>query len=508
MVVTPRQGTYPSRPRWTRRRLYRTLAWAAVALVVAAAVTVGLVWWLDPERHCTEGVERRGTPAECVGVPDSGTFAFTKDLRDITDRIAQENADVTDEDAKTPYVEVAYLTTLTVRDDDSNSAESVLHELQGAYLAQVRHNAAYSPKIKLILANPGSRSQHWRFTVEKLKARTGGDHPLVAVAGIGPSTDENKAAARALSKAGLALAASTATATDMVAERLVRVAPPNSAQARAAASYLHDEGYDTAALVVDTAKGNLYARTLAEEFARVYPRDTRSRLAERRYVYDSSQEIWGNQMHFLAEALCDERPEVVYFAGRGKQLGHFLTELADRPCRGEQDGAWQNVTVMTGDDTSNLSSAQLAKSADKGVRLLFTGLAHPRMWDDRDDIPDPAREFAPGGRMAEWFPSETHDDGQAMVAHDSVAVIGKALQMARGENGSGEDLPDGKAVAAMFQVMISQKAHGAGGYLSFTEKGTVVDHGIPILELVRREGKSGGDEDQLQGTARLRKVVW
>lgn len=454
----------------------RTVTAAMVLAVLAGASILLWDWHTERRSRCADGVVRMGPTDECVGVTD-GTYVFRKHLQRVTERIKEEN-DRLVKDGE-PYVSVAYLTSFTLGEADSNSAESVRHELQGAYLAQQRSNRGDLkgvPRIRLLIANPGSESRHWEHTVDELVARKETER-LVAVVGLGPSTTPNLAALKRLSKAGLATVAGTMTATNIRdIEGFARVVPTNRDEARAAAAYLRREKVGTAVVVRDVARENLYARTLSRDFTEEFPRGDGHRMVTEPRTFDSSKAVWETELTFIAQQLCQYRPEVVYFAGRGKHLTHFIQRLSNRPCTD-----W-TFTVMTGDDTTNLTRRELDEAAKRGIRVLYTGLAHPDMWTDRPDrVSRPSIQvFQEDGPMDEWFPSDRHEDGQAMTAHDAVLTAATGAQMADG----GEAEVTGETVGAMFRQMHGeQRVPGAGGFLSFRNNGNPVERAVPILEL-------------------------
>ncbi|MFD6418467.1 ABC transporter substrate-binding protein [Streptomyces sp. NPDC060194] len=455
---------------------------AAVAVAVAVALVAGGLYgcdrYRDGQARCADGVVERD--GECVGVTD-GAYTFAPHLADVTAKIREENALVEKEKGDQPYVSVAYLTSFTLTDDDSNSEDSVRHELEGAYLAQYRHNRGdlnATPKIRLLIANSGSRSAHWEHTVGELVASAEGPQRLVAVTGLGPSTSENVTALRTLSEAGLATVASTMTATSIRnIPGFVRAAPTNVDEARAAVAYLkREKRYGTAVVVQDAAKRNLYASTLGAAFTEAYP-DARHRLVRETRTFDSSvPDAWPNELRFIPGDLCEAKPRLVYFAGRGRHLTHFLDALANRPCQE------QKFTVMAGDDTTNLEPDELAAAAASGVEMLYTGLAHTDMWQrDPSAVSGPsARHFRPGGLLDRWFPADPRYDGQDIMAHDAVLTAAQGVRMASGWRSE----VTGPAVGRMFQQMGGgQQVPGASGFLSFGADGNPKDKAVPIMKL-------------------------
>ncbi|MGW6602719.1 ABC transporter substrate-binding protein [Streptomyces sp. NPDC055036] len=471
---------------WPLHIVRRVVIGVVVVAVLAVAVPLGVRWIGEVRARCADGVVERGEDKECVGVTD-GSYHFTERLAEVVKKIERENDEVSKEAEKEPYVSVAYLTSFTLTNDDSNSEDSVRHELEGAYLAQYRHNRgdlASSPKIRLLIANSGSSSAHWEHTVDELIDRKDSPDKLVAVTGLGPSTARNLAALKKLSTSGLATVASTMTATNIQdITDFVRVSPTNVDEAYAAAAYLkRSTELRTAVVVQDAAESNLYADTLGTAFTDAFPDEkTGHRLVAERMTFDSSVPggAWKNELRFFPAQLCDTRPQVIYFAGRGRHLTNFLDALANRSCTDH------TFTVLAGDDTSNLDREQIAHAVETGVQVFYTGLAHRDMWraDPGRVSEQSARYFQEGGLLDEWFPGDDRYDGQDLMAHDAVLTAAEGVRMAA----SGPGAVTGRTVGRMFQQMNGpQRVAGASGFISFQSNGNPRDKAVPILSLNAR----------------------
>jgi ABC-type branched-subunit amino acid transport system substrate-binding protein len=258
----------------------------------------------------------------------------------------------------------------------------------------------------------------------------------------------------------------------------VRVAPTNEDEARAAAAYLKRKNARTAVVVQDQAVGNLYARTLGAAFKAAFPDGNARRLvAKEPMTFDSSvREAWKNELLYMRGQLCIQKPQYVYFAGRGQHLTHFLSAIANRPC------TTTPFTVITGDDTTNLTAQEITQAAAKGVEVFYTGLAHPSMWQKAPEAVSAAsaKYFQEGEQLHKWFPNDQRNDGQAIMAHDAVITAAHGIQMAAQWQGKAT----GDAVARMFHQMgPGQQVAGASGFISFQENGNPVNKVVPILTL-------------------------
>ncbi|MEU4746917.1 hypothetical protein AB0G02_41565, partial [Actinosynnema sp. NPDC023658] len=308
-----RQEDIPAVPRPFWRKPKWWLAAGVVLALVAAAVVAPTV--LRSIGRCAEGVTRTDT-GECVGVTD-GSYVFAPELAGIQDLVRAENAAVL-ASGKT-FVSIALLIPMTLTENDTTPIEWVEHHMQGAYTAQYRanHDAATGeqPLIRLLLANPGSGMRQWEPVVAELERRRAASDHLVAVAGIGLSLTTSRDAVKRLSAAKIPVFASTLTSDDLTdINGLLRMAPTNSAQARAAATHVKADAR-TALLIQDNTEAELYAKTLAESFSAAFV-DADHRFAGQTEFFDSRLGGVGNTFLQMIPNICTSRPDVLYFAGR------------------------------------------------------------------------------------------------------------------------------------------------------------------------------------------------
>ncbi|MBA0052062.1 branched-chain amino acid ABC transporter substrate-binding protein [Streptomyces sp. AJS327] len=500
---------------WRLDRVKRIAAVVLALAVVAVAVPLLLDWREDRqaeedqraaerENFCAKGIARkpvggkRGGSAhergngeerrECVGVTDGSYVFYTrsgdsspseqerKDLKEVMRKIEKENRRVERETKK--YVSVAYVTTLTLQSSDSNPQESVLHELQGAHAAQLRHNTgdrSAHPKMRLLVGNVGSESAHWKHTADELLKLRDTPDRLVAVTGLGPSTGKNRAMVRRLSENGLATVASTMTASNFKhIEYFVRVSAPNEEEAKAAARYLKkddERSRGSAVIVRDRSKNNHYAQNLGPAFEDEFTANGGKVDTTPELTFNSEAEsAWRSKMHMMPRQLCAKDRNVIFFSGRGMHLTAFLKALRNRT-----ECQKQNFTVITGDDTTNLTERDIREAEKTGIEVIYAGLAHPDVWKDRED-----EKPSPAITAVEKVAGST-DDGQALVAHDAVITVAQALTMLTSKEGRFT----GESVGEMFYSMKGDEAPGASGPLSFDENGTPRDKVIPILRLTK-----------------------
>ncbi|MDG9718926.1 hypothetical protein [Streptomyces sp. DH24] len=479
-----------------------------LALLLCGALLAGLFFAVrvltEEDRSCAEGVVRPEGGSECVGVSTSAYDFGQPRLRETVRAIDRENRSL----KPGSYVTVALLEPYTATDRDT--VDHVLHQLQGSYLAQYRANHSangQTPAIRLVLANAGAGGQHWEHTVDQLERMAKGPDRLRAVTGIGQSTHNTKKAVRELTRRGIAVIGSSITADDLANGKdgtdpfpgLARVAPTNTDEARALASFAKVTAGQ--ALLVYDKPGDPYTRTLQASFARLLegspyepqpftPPDDRS-----------AEGTTANTFRQITDLVCDtsESTDTILFAGRHTQLRQFINALGARGCQDRE------FTVLTGDEGSYLTGDQdLDRGAlRRNLSVRYTALAHPDAWER-----DPAKTggsaedsealrglLAASGRAPVGpIGPLALQDGQLIIAYD-------AMQLA--VHGIREATPEGKVVPPLAdvglqwpQVKGSLKVRGASGWICLDVHGNPYDKAVPIVELTA------------EGSARFVRIAW
>ncbi len=477
-------GPWDPPPPWWRQRLGVT-----ALVVVLALVGSGLYLWLRPaDTRCADGVSEVGPTRACVGLTD-GSYAYSADLAPLFGLIDAENKRVSDEAATPggpPWIGVVYLMSMVPGSGSTNTGDSIRHELEGAYTAQWEANHSHaqgdSPQIKLLLAHTGETDQQRDYALAQIKAHRAGDH-IVAVAGLGTSTVATRSSIESLTRQGLAAFGSVITADDLTGiPGLVRVSPPNSDEAAAAAKYLMKQYPGAKVLLVQDTRGDdLYTSTLAASFAKSYPKRL---LVPQPMQYDSSKSDVSTYFTQQMANVCLDQPQVVYFAGRGVDLPRFLAPLSHRQC----DSA--SLTVVSGDDASQVEQSAGVGEVKQALRLgriklLYTGLAHPGAWTLRPQSFDRTAiaPFQKGGHYVSAFPRESLDDGQAIMGYDAMLTAVTAIRTAA-SGGTGADTVTGQDVVQMLTLLYGARAvSGASGLISLDSSGGPHNKAIPIVEL-------------------------
>ncbi|MEU6267932.1 hypothetical protein [Saccharopolyspora shandongensis] len=480
----------------------------AVVLVIAAYFVV------TTTNGCASGLHRAGPLDECVGVTDGpgefglsdGQSGFDGSLRVVQDKIAAENARVRriSREQNKPYVSIAYFSPLTVAKPDTTTIEAVRRGLEGTYVSQLRANAdgreewgGNLPLIQVLLANPGSRSAQWEPVVEQLRqlAEPEENGRLVAVTGLGQSLAGTRDAINRLSQHGIPMVGAIITAdkfaTDPAAAEakgLLRVAPPNSAQAGALVKRLEET--QLALVVWDRNEDEVFARDLANAYEAAYQQ--RGGKLARGEPFDSAQLATANTFPAMVPNICLKRPDVILFAGRLRELKPFLNALSSRSC------TELKMRVLITDSVVDVGGdPEIQRSLESGITLEYSQLAAPEAWRAAPQyFPRRSTEyFIPGSTATavfqQEFPGESIDDGLAIVTFDALGVAITAARRAVHNNKFGEKLPSADGVAAEFDRMSDTGAvDGASGWLSFdTETGRPDSKALLVFRVTKEIGR-------------------
>ncbi|MGH3848374.1 MAG: ABC transporter substrate-binding protein, partial [Pseudonocardiaceae bacterium] len=341
------------------------------------------------------------------------------------------------------------------------------------------------PKIKLLLANFSLGAGAWQQAVDAIKQARLSEH-IVAVTGIGQSLDTSRAAVASLSDAGIAVVSANSTADNMNvapdqgAKRstdFFRVAPTNTEEARAAANYIAQRSYRKVLLVKDVNGEDSYAQTLAYAFATNVKVDNTEpyRSPDGQLNLATREQLMAEIFADMHSDICAIRPDLIYFAGRGTDLGYFLTALSSSGSCGLGP-----LDVMIGDDANNLVGGRISTSGDLSFNVFFTALAYPGEWNDFPPTSDYVKNYRDfmAAFTQEHFKDPNLDDGQAMVGYDAVRVAVFATQ---------RDPLATTEPTTVANFLVGTRCHnsvpGASGPIAFDPDGNPIDKAIPILQL-------------------------
>jgi hypothetical protein len=470
----------------------RKAAASVAAVVLAAAVAFGGYTFANPapppppNLACGVGVARPSVHStECEGVTDGG-YVFAPELKAVEAKILKQNQYVAGQHPAT----VALLMPMT-SSDGSVQAE-VLHAVEGAYAAQYRADNLDDntvPKIRLVLANPGSDSSGWLAVDRELSTMTGAPDYLRVVAGISDSTEDTQAEVHWLTHlpdpvpvVGGSITADTIanTATSQPFPGLARVSATNTAEAAALARFAKVDPRQ-AMVVEDTRTDDDYITTLKQAISKQLGTGMAQPVQFTSPADISQDGDTQDQFDQKVLNICMAAPRYIYFAGRHVQLRQFLNALG----QGCPEGRF---TVLTGDDASHLSIDKELNPADfgHGITLEYAALAFPDAWT-KPPVP------ATGGSTADYddflhavsaagltLGRADLTDGQAIVAHDAVWTAAQALQHA---HVSGQVLPPSlAAVGQEWQNLHAElRVDGASGWICLDNGGNPWDKAVPMI---------------------------
>lgn len=458
---------------------HRKLAITAVAVAVVAVAVMAYAVWprTEPAIHITDG-----------------SHVFNPDLAHVEDLIRQENSQVR---ASGHYVSVAFVDIMAPRKNiDPIPPDSVRHDLEGAYLAQMvwNHPIGKQPTtlVQLLLADEGNGEGNWLDAAHAIEDKVDSPDHLVAAAGLGISVENTRKLIKELSDHNIAIVAGAITGDSMTktldnntpVPGMVRVAQTNSDEASAAVKYLDDDptipSSPTVLLVQDQNEGDDFAKTLGAAFASSIQNDSvrKYKLASPGMFYNSRLSGAGEVLKASADRVCESHADVVYFAGRGNDLQGFLSGLATRSCASERA-----LTVVGSPDIARQTNTQLWAGQDANMTVIFTGLVSAEMWAKDKSAASGVISDRFTGTCATCFPTvfpgERLDDGTAVLSHDAVWTVELAILKLSGAN------PGVSLSASMVAQQLNQlKVPGASGWIcAFDTNHNPVNKAIPIMSI-------------------------
>lgn len=505
----PEQQFVSRIPGWPRR--HRRLTATLCALVLIAVLGYWQPWHVASP--CGPGLTATGSPYTCVGLDlDSTPFsaADPPSLTSIEQRVGQLDAAVT----TSTFDTVVVLEDLTPNPNvDGLNPTGNVNAIEGAITAVDAENTYdkannIAHRSKLLLANFGSQAASWQQAVTAIETAQPGRH-ITAVTGLGQSLDNARKAEAALSAANIVTIGGEATGDDMnfdpatgaQIQTYYRVGPTNSEEADAAAEFIDAKLTHARIMVIyDTNPQDDYASTLHSQFLKHYTPQWQlwfSSAADASDTENRNQSLagWVQEVH---GGICSDAPDLIYFAGRGTDLGAFLTDFTN-------DGSCGTTTtpIISGDDASTLADSDEIRSATE-FTVYYTALAYPQQWSLL--APSAASSTYLSGYNAfvaaydkDGFPTQNLDDGGAMILYDAVHT---ALAASFGADTSGEPAyqnPGGlvNQIAGMCQNPVS----GATGLIAFGKSGNAVDKAVPILKLSAASTQPLADLEWTSGTA-------
>ncbi|MGH3624361.1 MAG: ABC transporter substrate-binding protein [Sciscionella sp.] len=468
----------PETPKRRRRRRRTRIALLIAALVVVA----GAVWFATTVFGAcgSLGSGVRKVDGECVGVTD-GSYVFHPELVDVQRRIAEENARV--RAGSSSYATVALLDPLTPTAESGLPAAQVRNRLEGAYTALHRVNTTpvagdTRPRIQLLLANEGSTDAQGHRVVDQLvRMSKQKDHPLVAVVGLGVSTEQTQRQATELSKQGIPMIGAYLTADVLDYDHipgLIKTSPSNRQYVDALRDYANssnDTGIGSAIMVRDSNADSgmdLYAQTLENDFSR----QMKDRIDFPAQQYAGKTGSTGADPDLFARVqanICASTGsgpgkglQTVLYAGREVDIGAFLESLEHRTCRNA------HLTILTaGLELGGILRGQNQKLVAANLTVVSAGTVDVGGWgQNAKGTPEHYHDFLSAFQKQRFDPAHL-DDGGAIMMHDAVLTAAQAVRLAA-PNGSTSFLTPSDVHAQLLNLNTLNSVPGASGTLSFS----------------------------------------
>ncbi|HEY3482410.1 MAG TPA: hypothetical protein VGL02_26240 [Streptomyces sp.] len=512
---------FPRLAYWVLRR--PVLATGFATLTVVVLVAAGLL--VPPLfARCGEGMTADANDA-CVGINlDSAQFRQNEPehMRELEAAVRANNAAITGN-----YVSVVLLQDMSPNEGvDTRLYPDLYPDIEGAIAGAWRanHTAAFQgsvPKVKLFLANMGSQYASWSEAVDKISEHAAGNH-VVSVIGLGQSMDNTRAAAAKLTaQAHLPVIGATVTGDTMnltpegkLNTGFFRTSPTNTHSVAAAARFIASIEPDPSrvAIVQDNIPGDDYTQTLGSRAVKEMP-------AAHRFPFTSPGALPHDvsradplltQFAYLNQNLCSVAPTVVYFTGRGTDLGPFVQSWTqgNTPC------ANGKLTVVTGDDGGSAINEASLRDAVRGghVRVLFTSLASPDEWGPCNGSAEQAAYNTfqsvftgkPGvcngqtvraddGAAPLTFSVADLGSGEGILAHDAMMVAVMAARRAANGNADTVVRTPLSQIGLIEEMRCQNAVQGASGTIQFSpdqaQYGNPVEKPFPVVE-IRADGST------------------
>ncbi|MBV9013084.1 MAG: hypothetical protein JO272_13740 [Pseudonocardiales bacterium] len=270
----------------------------------------------------------------------------------------------------------------------------------------------------------------------------------------------------------------------------VRVVSTNTEEAQAAAKYIAQHGYHKVLLVKDVNEADSYAQTLTNAFAANVKVDGTEpyRSPDKALSTVTREQLMGKLFADMHSDICAIRPDLIYFAGRGTDLGYFLTALSSSGAC-----ALGPLDVMTGDDGLNLVGVRTPESGDLSFNVFYTASAYTDEWNSFPPTFDYVKNYRDfmAALTQQHFTDANLDDGETMTNYDAALVAILATQ---------EDPLATTEPETVANFLVGTRCHnyapGATGPIAFDSNGNPIDKAMPILQL------------HADGTVTQKDLVW
>ncbi|GHE45547.1 hypothetical protein GCM10017673_54500 [Streptosporangium violaceochromogenes] len=470
----------------------------AVVVFLVAVLLVGAVMFYQSSRQTWLSDSPH---EELLGVSDGGVLfndpaaeqdkaksAVMGRINAIQKRIKEENERVAQQEK--PFVKVALLMPLTVSKgkESAISLDQIEHALQGTYTALKRANESKifgdsnGVGLQLWLVNQGSRQDVGDKLVDQVLRMSKEEHPLVAVVGLGSSTESTVEMAKRLGGGGIPMVGAITSADDLTGlENLWNISPSNTQYAEALLDFFGKRKNLKSAIVVRDRNSDPYVKSLADAFRFILKDYVKfSPLSYNGSTIDqpATANIFAPLVTNLCVAVNDQQSplDTVLYAGRVADFPSFAKALKDRVCKGKP------LTVLTG-ATGFASAQNLRQVLEEGnVTVFYASSSDAVGWSQPGSpyVPEDFSDFVKDYK-AQGFPPEDLNDGLVIAHHDAFATAAQAIRQA-------PDPTLANVVAQFDNLVFASLVRGASGRLSFPDgaKGRAVNRPIPMLQLGER----------------------
>ncbi|WP_260333157.1 ABC transporter substrate-binding protein [Streptomyces beigongshangae] len=443
------------RPLRRRPREWGPVEWTAalgfgVLLVVAVTVVVGAA--RGPGK-C--GDDLREVNGDCVGVTE---YSFEADpgIASLVEAVAEENARVKRgwEDPPSgpeiPYVRIALMMPFTSDEHSAMTTDMIRRGLAGALVAQRQANRFGGPRFQLLLAPDGRNLDAWEPVVTRLaELAEDTEAPLVGVSGIPSSTPETREAIAALSARKIPTVGPVITASTMNSPYFFKTSPNNDEFTRALKLYLDDRpARQKGFLVWDNRKQDVYSQNLRSVFMKHF--DGRYDLAAHSSNFvGSSGTGQGVPQRYsdAAQKICQEKSDIVFFAGRDQDLPAFIEQLAAKgSC--ERTAKLRILKIGIGLEPTLTTEALTRRLEEAKAMIVNASSVDPAWWNGKRkpgkglgpflDLFEEVKKHGLGGKPL--------DDGYAVMYHDAFALLTNAVdrtvtELEQGDGSTSNALP-------------------------------------------------------------------
>lgn len=275
---------------------------------------------------------------EHIGLVDSSCFTADSDMAKVAKGIEAENKLVVNGTA--PYRTVVFFGVMSNAAGAGTNPASLYH-LRGVLLAQHHYNNDHSTtlKMRVLLANAGDQFQAGIDAAKVIIQQVHSDPSIVAVIGIGQSRVFALNAIHELESVSLPVISTSVTGELMMQNsNFFRISPGNERQAQMGAVFARSKAHRVMILENENShiRGqnyDLYSENLASDFKYYFEDASHSVIDKCHYGEDASKPAiyCQNQPNTLLDVprlrdlICQEKPDLIFFAGRAISLPALFT---------------------------------------------------------------------------------------------------------------------------------------------------------------------------------------